>query len=221
MLKTSIVVLSIAFAAIAFQPGTVNAQTKPRGLDADIETTYDLPGGQQVTTHGHYYRSQTGLLREESPLGAIITDTKQRVITLLNTEMKEARVIRITGEIEPPPRKSTDAAPASELKESTVEGHAVMKARTTGARGETQELWTATELGLVVMSKIESQGYATTRVLRNITVREPNPSVFRVPADYTVTEQSLPGALSAVPMRPPVWPPAIPMPLKQDSPINR
>src|SRR5215472_4573975 len=78
-----------------FAPRT-NAQTKIVALDADIETTYTFPNGQEVTRRGHLYRSSAGLVREGSALGAIITDLDRGTVTLLVSETKEARIINPT-----------------------------------------------------------------------------------------------------------------------------
>jgi hypothetical protein len=58
--------------------------------------------------------------------------------------------------------------------------------------GESQEFWTAKDLGIVTWSKVESEELTTTRVLRNIGVAEPDQSLFQVPSDYTVIDQPLP-----------------------------
>ena len=58
--------------------------------------------------------------------------------------------------------------------------------------GESQEFWTAKDLGIVTWSKVESEELTTTRVLRNIGVAEPDQSLFQVPSDYTVINQPLP-----------------------------
>jgi hypothetical protein len=174
-----------AAAAIALHSTTLDAQRKPPALDADIDTTYTLADGRQFATHGRYYRSQSGQLREDSPLGAIITDLKTGTITMLNFERKEAHVVKVAAQPRAKPKNMPAAVP---FEEGTVEGRTVTKARVTGAGGEQHEAWTDKDLGLVVFSRVESPGFTMAKSLRNVTVREPQPSLFKVPKDFTVVD---------------------------------
>jgi hypothetical protein len=167
----------------------LDAQTKLPALDADVETTYNLPNGQQFTSHAHLYRSQDGKVRQDSGRGSMITDLDNGTVTLLISETKEARIITIPPEQRASARKDRPAA--EPFEEATIEGHRVVKARTKGPRGETQEIWTAKDLGIVTFSRVESAGLTTTLALRNVSVREPDPSVFQVPYDYTVINEPL------------------------------
>jgi hypothetical protein len=186
MSKRSRCIIAVAATLYAAR---LDAQTKIAALDADVETTYNLPNGQQFTSHGHLYRSQNGKVRQDSGRGSMITDLNNGTVTLLIAEKKEARVISIPRERRAAPRKDRPAA--APFEEATIEGHRVVKARGKGPRGENQEIWTAKDLGIVTYSKVEAAGLTTTRALHNVAVREPDPSVFQVPADYTIVNQQL------------------------------
>ena len=191
-----------AVATIALHAVSLEAQRKKApALDADIETTYTLSDGRQFSTHGHYYRSQDGQLREDSPLGAIITDIKSGTITMLNFETKEAHVVRVAAQ--PRASRAKNLPSAVPFEETTVEGRHVTKALAKGARGETHESWTDKDLGLVVFSKIESPGLTMAKALRNVSRREPHPSVFKVPKGYTITDAPVPApSVGSVPIAP-------------------
>jgi hypothetical protein len=199
MSKRFSLVVAIVLAAATLDTGALNAQrpigspiglTLRSALDAEIETTFTTPQGQ-FSTPGHFYRSRDGKMREDSPLGSMITDVRAGTVTVLNHARKEAKVIVVTALPRPAaPRAGTAAAPRS-LGEATVEGHPVTKARTT-AGGATQELWTAKDLGLVVFSKVEAPDFGMTKVLRNLSLREPDAALFRIPSDYTVTHETAP-----------------------------
>jgi hypothetical protein len=59
--------------------------------------------------------------------------------------------------------------------------------------GERGEIWTADELGLIVMTRSQSATLVSTRILRNITLREPDSSLFAVPSGYVVSAATLSG----------------------------
>jgi hypothetical protein len=152
-------------------------------LKAEINTTYTLADGSEFSSGGHYYRSE-GKLREDSPLGAIITDLKSGTVTMLIFETKEARVVKAPAVPQAGTPKSLPSA--MPLEEGTADGRRVTKARFQNAQGQSQEFWTAKDLGLVVFSKITSPGLTMAKWLRNISVGEPDPSVFKVPSGYTI-----------------------------------
>ena len=184
MSKLSRYVLA-ALAALALHTTALEAQRKPPALDADMDTTYTLADGRQFATHGRYYRSQSGQLREDSPLGAIITDLKTGTITMLNFERNEAHVVKVAAQPKTRPKNMPAASP---FADDTVEGRKVTKARATGPGGEKHEAWTDTDLGLVVFSRVDSPGFTMAKSLRNVKVRDPHPSLFKVPKDYTVLD---------------------------------
>lgn len=185
MSKPSLYVV-VLIAVATLETRSLNAQKNLPAVDAEIETTFTTPQGQ-FSTPGHYYRSHDGTMREDSPLGSIITDIRRGTVTLLNRATKEAKVIVMAGQPRPP-APDGGKAPAP-FEDGTVEGHAVTKARK-AMKGTTQELWTANDLGLVVFSKVDAPDFAMKKVLRNLSLREPDPALFRIPKDYTITQES-------------------------------
>ena len=181
----------VSFSLAALLAGDATAQTAPANmvaLQAEIETVYNLADGTQVRTNGHFYRSRSGQVREDSSLGAVITDVAAGTITILVAERKEARVITIPPEQKARPVRS--ARPGPEVfEETTVDGQRVTKARGQGPQGQKVELWTANDLGVVTWTKTEAAGLTTTKEMRNISTREPSKELFAIPADYTVIEQ--------------------------------
>jgi hypothetical protein len=155
-------------------------------LNAEINTTYTLADGSEFSSPGRYYRSYEGKVREDSPDGAIITDIKTGTVTVLNFETKVARVVKVPALPEASTPTSLPSVMPLEEATATVDGRLVTKKRFQNAQGESQEFWTAKDLGLVVFSKITSPSLTTAKSFRNISVGEPDPSVFRVPSDYTI-----------------------------------
>jgi hypothetical protein len=166
--------------------------TKTPALDADVEFNYTLPNGQKLSKSGHIYRSANGMVRQDIGNGSSIADTQTGTITLLNPVKKEARVITIPAELRKPPQLGgADKMPASArpFEEATINGHRIAKTRATGPNGQKQEVWTATDLGIVTFARVEANGVTTTQELKNLAVREPDPKVFEVPSDYTVVRE--------------------------------
>src|SRR5579864_4123655 len=169
-----------------------SAQTKATApaFEADVQTTYTLANGQQLSRQGHVYRNSRGVVREDSGLGAIITDVGAGTVTILVTTTKQAHVMRMPPDLRAPARQTT--RPAVEPFDKTIiDGHPVTKARSTGPQGERQEVWTATDLGIVTHSTIEAPGFARTRELKNVSVAEPDPAVFQVPSDYEIIQEPM------------------------------
>jgi len=166
-----------------------DAQTTVPALEADVETTYRLPNGQQFSHVSHLYRSQSGATRQDSGRGAMITDLQRGRVTLLIAETKQAHVITV-----PPAQRAgvaRERPQAGIFERTTIDGHPVVKARTKRADGQTQEVWTATDLGLVTFSSVASPaGVTTTQTVRSVTLHEPDATVFEIPQDYTVIQQS-------------------------------
>jgi hypothetical protein len=180
-----------AFTASALVSSSVSAQTAPVNtvpLQAEIETVYTLPDGREVRAKGNFYRSRTGQVREDSPLGAVITDVAAGSITILIAETKEARVFMIPAEQRVRAARPNRAVPEV-FEESVVGGHRVTKARAKGPQGDRIEFWTAKDLGVVTWTKIERAGRTTTKALRNLSTKEPSPDMFTIPADYGIIEQ--------------------------------
>jgi hypothetical protein len=185
MSKSSRYVMA-ALVAMAANAGPLHAQTHHApGVEAEIETTYVTTGGKTITTPGHYYRGRNGRTREDSPVGSMIVDPRTGTVTLLNPATKEAKVIVAAGQ----PRAAATGAFVP-FEQATLDGHPVKKARTSGAAGQAQEMWTAEDIGLVVLSKVEWPDFSMTKVLRNISVHEPQAELFQVPSGYHVTHET-------------------------------
>lgn len=212
MSRSSICFVAV-FAATTLAAGSSRAQGRPPGVVADIEITVSTSTGQTYSKPGHYYRSKDGRTREDSSTGSIITDIGSGTVTLLNSTTKEATVISTSGDPRatgPTGARGAAGAAASQaigsfvpFEQAQIEGHAVTKARANGASGRVQELWTATDLGLVVFSKVDSPDRTMTRTLRNVSLREPDPTVFQIPEGYTVKHVTgplaPPGSVAAPP----------------------
>lgn len=191
-----------ASAVTAWAAGPASAQVSPPGLDADVTITVSTSTGLTYNKPGHYYRSHDGRTREDSPTGSVITDLATGQVTLLNSATRQATVISVAG-IPRAPGTAGAAAAAADASaqgigafmpfgQAQIEGHAVTKARANAAGGAVQELWTATDLSLVVYSMVASTDRTMTRTLRNVAVRDPDPAVFQIPAGYTVEYMAAP-----------------------------
>jgi hypothetical protein len=101
---------------------------------ADMDAIYTLADGRQFTSKGRYYRSKDGLIREDSPLGAIITDIKSGTMTMLNFERREAHVIKVAASSRAASAK--DVPKAARYADATVDGRKVSKARAENGKGE-------------------------------------------------------------------------------------
>ena len=155
---------------------------KPASVGADVDTIYQLADGRRVENHGHYYRNAKGQSREESRVGVLITDTTNGTVTLLIPDAKEAHVFKV-----PQDRQITrdHGKPATTpLGTGTHEGHPISKAKVAGTNGRSHEVWTATDIGLPVYTRTESQGLTTERILRHLDTSEPDSALFGIPGDY-------------------------------------
>jgi hypothetical protein len=171
----------IAFTVALGMADSVTAQNNRPGLEADIVTTFTLPRGT-YSTSGRFFRSRDGKIREDSPLGATITDAKSDTVTILNHRAKEAAIITFHVRH----RADRHAEPTFEpFDRITVDGHPVERSRGR-ERGQQDERWTATDIDVVVFAKASSSSFTMTREIRNIVLREPDPALFDVPDDYVV-----------------------------------
>jgi hypothetical protein len=198
----AVAVLTVSTIASGAEPAAT-----PPAVQAEVETTYVLADGRQVRVPGHYYRSQDGRVREDTGRGSVIADVNKGTLTLLNADTKQALVFTVR-EIAPD-RKPKDVSPAVPFAQGRYEGRAVSKARIKGPGGKEHEVWTATDIGLTVFSRIESEGLTTTKALRKVVQGEPDPAVFTVPEGYTVDHHTVP-VLEPNPMRPGPVPPSAP-----------
>lgn len=181
----------VAFSVSALVSSYAAAQTTPvsvPALQADVETVYTLPDGRQTRTKGRLYRSRSGQVREESPLGAVITDVAAGTITILVTQRKEARVMTIPPDQRVRPAQAQGTRPEV-FEETTIAGRRITKARIVGPQGRRAEFWTAPDLGVVTWMKTEGGSMTTIRELQNLSTEEPSPAMFTIPADYSVIEQ--------------------------------
>lgn len=188
----------VAVAALLFV-ARLDAQTEMPALEAEFEFSYTLPNGQQLKRNGHIYRSASGKMRQDTGLGSMIADLEAGTVTMLIPDTKQARVITMPPELRTPSVLGNGSpvfgidnglpARVQPFEETTINGHPIAKTRVTGPRGEIQEVWTATDLGVVTFARVEANGLTTTQELRNLSIGEPDPQVFEVPSDYTVIQE--------------------------------
>jgi len=169
----------------------LGAQKPAPSFDADVLTFYKLADGQVISTTGHTYRGSDGRTREDTAQGSVIIDPKGRTVTLLTFANKQALVIDLKS-VPPPQARNASIPSATPFGRTILEGHEAAKARSVGPQGEKIEMWTAVDVNAVVFTRAEAPGMTTTRYLRNIAVREPDPQLFEVPKGYSVTKQSPP-----------------------------
>lgn len=174
-------------ALLALCTASAESQTGPPALVADIETTYALANGRQITVSGHFYRSLDGQEREDSPGGATIVDPRNGTVTLLDDDTQEAMVFTVSH---PTPPGSGTSSPAP-YDQGIHDGLSVRKTRVEGANGDRREFWMATDIWLVVFSRSETARLTTTKELRNVRLGDPDPALFTVPEGYTVTQQTV------------------------------
>lgn len=175
------VILCLATLLVALP---TRAQSGRQALEAEIHTTYTMPDGRQFASTGRYYRSASGQIREESGVAAIITDLKAGTIVLLNAETKEAYMAKVSLGKEP--LNPADYPAPIVTGEATVDGRQVRKTHRSDPGGLSHEVWIADDLGLVVFSKLTSGSVTTARELRGVSLREPDPGLFRIPKDFVV-----------------------------------
>jgi hypothetical protein len=203
VLAMALAMISLVMAPDAAAQSLLQIQNV-EALTADVETTFADAKGVEQSVQGRFYRSRNGRIRQDSPIGSMISDPNAGTVTLINTFTKEATVITVgTGRSIP-----ADARPPSGLEAAgqvTVEGHPVTKTIANIA-DRSQEVWTATDIGFVVFVKVSTQELSTTKTFKNIVVGEPDPAVFELPKDYKITTKigplEAPGALPAPPLPP-------------------
>jgi hypothetical protein len=200
----AVAVLAVGTLASGAEPAAT-----PPAVQAEVETTYVLADGREVRVPGHYYRSQDGRVREDTGRGSVIADVNKGTLTLLNADTRQALVFTVREIAPDPARKPAGLSPAVPFAEGRYEGRAVSKARIKDPGGKEHEVWTATDIGLAVFSRIESPGLTTTKALRKVVQREPDAAVFAVPDGYAVEHHTVP-ALEPNAMRPGPVPPSAP-----------
>jgi hypothetical protein len=169
------------------------AQVRP-ALTADFTLTVTPAGAASHQIAGHYARSGDGKIREETPAFVTIADPKTRTITLLNPATKEATVIQASRDKTPADREtafpSRSESQLGEHDTTAVEGHPVVKKRSSASDGATREVWMATDISLPVLIKTSNSMRSSTKTFSNITVSEPDPALFTIPKDYKVTTKT-------------------------------
>jgi len=155
-------------------------------LTADFTVNISPNGGQSRQIDGRYARSSDGKTREETAISVIIVDPKMHTTSILNPFTKEAKVI----ELKAPPNQKTHRRPDVSLdvfEEAFVDGHPVVKRR--GVRtsdGATREIWIASDISIPVLVKTSDASKTSTKTFRNISLGEPDPTLFSIPADYKI-----------------------------------
>ncbi len=193
----------------------LSAQRSLPALQAELVTTYRLADGREVVVPGHYYRNSAGLVREGDPAAALITNIAEGTVTVLSLKEKEARVYKVAlprdkagigAPSQAPTRESHQQAPASgfESSDGMFEGMSVTKTRRAVGQDDSEEVWVAKELGLVVFRQFRKAGTVTTRRAQNVAVKEPLTSLFEIPHDFKVVHEERPERL---PVTPPVFQP--------------
>lgn len=163
--------------------------TQP-SLQAEIETIYTHADGTETRAKGRFFRNRHGQIREDSGLGAIITDLKKGTVTILVAERKEARVMQIPSSQRTP--ASANRPQHEVFEETIIDGRRISKARIRGPQGQEVEFWTANDLGIVTKTKSYAGGMTMVRELKNLSTDEPDMKLFTIPADYKLMERQLP-----------------------------
>ncbi len=156
-------------------------------VEADI-MKYVKVGGRVVSLPGRYYRAADGRVREDFGSGSLVIDLRARTVTLLSHETRQAHVVAVPAATTP----RLSASLPTRVGDGMHEGRPITKSRFVGQDGGKGEAWTDDELGLSVMMRTESASSISTKILRNITLRQPDPAVFAVPAGYSVSTMTLP-----------------------------
>lgn len=186
-------------------PSTMVPAHSVAPITADVTLTIINPDGSEQDQQGRYFRSSNGNVREDLASGSVITDVKAGTITTLNPATNQAIVISTPGPQGRYVQSNSPSAAAptmSALGQTTVEGHPVSMSRMTlnASNGQSAEVWTATDIRLIVLLKaISSTGRTTTKQYTNIQTVEPDPSLFTVPQGYTIvvkTSNNIPTSIS-------------------------
>src|SRR5690606_31526846 len=155
----------LGYAGSTGSASRADAQTRAMpALEADIEFSYTLPNGDELTRRGRIYRSASGKVRQDIGNGSMITDLQAGTITMLIPDTKEAHVLAVPPELRLPPQLGVgNPVPArvQPFEETTIDGRRVAKTLTVDSQGRTQEVWTAIDLGVVTFARVEADGVAT------------------------------------------------------------
>jgi len=205
--KISVVLLCVAWIGYS-------SQATPPAATADFTITISRSGKPDRKLEGQYARSKDGQIREETPGFVIITDPKAQTASILNPATKEATIIKIDPNtvIHRHAGTALSASESTEFDHAVMDGHPVVKKRSAAASdGKTREIWIATDISLPMLVKTSSSTRSTTKAFRNIVLQEPDPTVFKIPQEYKITQKNDDGSCplpecSSEPAAPPAHP---------------
>jgi hypothetical protein len=186
--------VSVSLSVAAAQPPQPAATVTgaPYSADQVQEYTRTLDNGKLTTVTnviGHFFRDSQGRTRTESALKSSptwrveILDPLDGVAYVLDDKNKVAHRVRTQGTA--PLRYAPPHATIENLGTQVIEGVLAEGTRTTTS-ALTIETWDSVELKVNVLTK-SSNGY-TSKVV-NLKRADPDPALFRPPADYTVVDQ--------------------------------
>jgi hypothetical protein len=186
--------VSVSLSVVAAQPQQRAAAVTgaPYSADQVQEYTRTLENGKLTTVTnviGHFFRDSQGRTRTESALKSSptwrieILDPLDGVAYVLDDKNKVAHRTRTQGTA--PLRYAPPHATIENLGTQVIEGVLAEGTRTTTS-ALTIETWDSVELKVNMLTK-SSNGY-TSKVV-NLKRADPDPALFRPPADYTVVDQ--------------------------------
>lgn len=190
MARNAVIIVGVVLASSS--GGWAQGANRHPALEADVETFYKMASGKVIHSTGHYYRDGAGRSVDETSGSSVIVDLPQHTVTMLNFPARTARVFSVGGAATA--ARTTQPSDWKDAGLGVHEGHQVAKSRRTGARGETEELWTAPDIGLIVMTRTESAKFTMTKFLRNIHVHQPDLTIFAIPSGFSVTRSSADGS---------------------------
>lgn len=209
-----------AYSANTFSSGINLRAVAGTPFSADVisQSTQPQANGTPVTqeTHGKMFRDSAGRTRSETELQSnagiarrfvTIVDPMQGTSIVLDVAAKSATVFHLPAGPAVGANKvnlaqaaragiQRSAPPGSEnLGAMMMEGFAVNGTRHASATKSASanvvtESWFSKELNVDLLVNRQGQSASRTTRLTNITPGEPDPTLFQVPADYTVRDNS-------------------------------
>ena len=190
----------VIFRVVAGAPysGREHTESAARAGDSDTTTYRDSRG--RVRTERRVFPSVAFRLVEVSDPVAnclYVFDSVNRVAHRL--PLLPNTSTRITPPTEPMRTLPDGTTVASEplgtktISGVTVTGTKVTSVHPAGSRAgtTTAEIWRSPELGLVVYAtNSSSSGSVSTQTIQDLSTKEPDPSLFQVPAGYRVVEET-------------------------------
>lgn len=166
------------------------SSTRLPPVRAELETEFVFGDGRRVVVAGTYHRSSDGRVREEQGDTVTVADIKKARMTIFNKTAKEAMVFQFDPATKDPTPRTE--APGRPVLRGVYEEFPVSKVRAPLDDGAEHEMWTATDLGLIVYGRVGSPQLTTTKRLKNIKLAEPEEELFEVPAGYRSVERKVP-----------------------------